>query len=177
MGVPSRIIAGDSLSFTVAGGDALASDGWTASLALRRASGDGIDLESEANGDDHAFVVDAADTAEWQAGRYWYDLRVTDGTLVRTIARGQLDVEASLADVEQVDRRSHVERTLEAIEALLANRATLDQQRYRIGDRELERMRLDELLTWRDKYRAELVRMQRRDSGRGPLRMHQVVFR
>jgi hypothetical protein len=47
---------------------------------------------------------------------------------------------------------------LEAINALLEGRATKDQQSYRIGDRELTRIPVPELLKLRDYYKAEAQR-------------------
>jgi hypothetical protein len=43
---------------------------------------------------------------------------------------------------------------LDAIEAVIENRATLDQQEYTIGSRHLKRMTAAELIEFRDKYRG-----------------------
>ena len=45
---------------------------------------------------------------------------------------------------------------LDAIEAVIENRATLDQERYRINDRELWRTPVTELIKLRQRYRAEV---------------------
>ncbi|UXU73696.1 hypothetical protein [Paracoccus sp. SMMA_5] len=58
------------------------------------------------------------------------------------------------------DGRSHAARVLDAIEAVLENRATMDQQKYAINNRELWRTPIPELLLLRDRYRAELRREQ-----------------
>ncbi len=52
------------------------------------------------------------------------------------------------------DDRTHVKKTLDAIEAVIEGRASIDQQSYTIMGRSLVRMKVDELLALRDKYRA-----------------------
>ena len=63
------------------------------------------------------------------------------------------------------DARSHVQRVLDAIEAVLEKRATLDQERYRINNRELVRTPVADLLKLRDRYRGELARMKAASKG------------
>ncbi|WP_295044737.1 hypothetical protein [uncultured Paracoccus sp.] len=54
------------------------------------------------------------------------------------------------------DQRSWAERTLEAVEAVLSNSATLTQRRYQIGNRSLDRTPVAELLDLRTRLRAEV---------------------
>ena len=63
------------------------------------------------------------------------------------------------------DARSHVQRVLDAIEAVLEKRATLDQEQYRINNRELRRTPIADLLKLRDRYRGELARMKAASKG------------
>ena len=53
-----------------------------------------------------------------------------------------------------------VQRTLEAIEAVIEKRASIDQERYKINNRELWRTPIPELLVMRDRYRSELRRLK-----------------
>lgn len=55
-----------------------------------------------------------------------------------------------------IDNSTHYERVLEAIEAVIEKRATLDQQKYEINGRALERMPIDDLLKLRDYYITKL---------------------
>ena len=61
------------------------------------------------------------------------------------------------------DRRSHVKKVLDALEALLEGKASQDQLSYSIRGRSLSRMTPSELLEWRDKYKSEWAKEQRAD--------------
>jgi hypothetical protein len=65
---------------------------------------------------------------------------------------------------------------LDAIEARLENRATIDQERYRINNRELYRMPIAELLKFRDQYRAEVQREEIAARGGNGFRAVRVVL-
>lgn len=130
---------------------------WQAQLLMR---GPGqIDLIAAAEGSQHRFSAASADTASWAPGAYWWALRVTRGGDVLQADDGHFDV---LPDIAQAgggfDGRGHAERVLAAIEAVIENRATLDQERYTINNRELWRTPMADLLLLRDRYRAEVLR-------------------
>ena len=59
-----------------------------------------------------------------------------------------------------------MQKVLDAIEAVLENRATLEQEQYQINNRSLKRRSSGELLKLRDHYRAELSRMNAARRGR-----------
>lgn len=120
-----------------------------------------IDLAAEPDGSNHRFHVAAADTAEWTPGAYWYSIRATRGAEVVEVEAGEIAIKPDLAAMgDGHDGRVHVQRVLDAIEAVLEKRATIDQERYRINNRELYRTPISELLALRDRYRAELRRMK-----------------
>ena len=74
---------------------------------------------------------------------------------------GQIKIKPDLATLDAGhDGRDHLQRTRDAIEAVLEKRATLDQERYKINNRELVRTPISELLTLRDRYRSELRRLK-----------------
>lgn len=119
-----------------------------------------IDLEAAPEGRGHRFSVSAAETAAWAPGEYWFTVRASRGGDVAEVEAGQLTVKPDLAAAAAgYDGRDHVRRVLDAIEAVLEKRATLDQQRYTINNRELWRTPIPELLMLRDRYRSELRRM------------------
>lgn len=130
---------------------------WVLSAHLRGPAA--INMTAAADGTGHKFSEDAATTAAWGAGVYSYVVRVTDGTAVHQVEAGQLEVLPDLAAITApYDGRSHARRTLDAIEAVLEKRATRDQERYTINNRELWRTPLADLLKLRDTYRAEVRR-------------------
>ncbi len=156
--LPDKIGAGLTFS-TLVTQTAYPAPLWGLTIVLRGPSV--IDLASTAEGSQHRISANAAVTGTWVPGSYSYSVRATDGVNVFEIESGQLNVEADLVNaVAGHDARSHAERTLEAIEAVLEKRASLDQERYKINNRELYRTPIPDLLKLRDRYRAE-VRQQK----------------
>lgn len=163
MEFPSQITAGTSLDVRLCF-TAYQPPAWTAYVALRGPSA--IDITATQDGTLHRFTRAAAVTATWLPGSYLAALRVTDGTQVVEVERFELKVLADVASLSAgYEARSHVERMLAAIEAVLENRGTLEQQRYMIKGRELYRVPPSELLSLRDRYRAELRRMKAASNG------------
>lgn len=133
---------------------------WQLSAVLRGPSS--IDIDAEQAGQGHRFRVAATATSEWAPGEYWFSIRATstDGEVVEVEA-GQITIKPDLAGADAGhDGRDHVQRTLEAIEAVIEKRASIDQERYKINNRELWRTPIPELLVMRDRYRSELRRMK-----------------
>lgn len=165
--IPDSITAGTTLSFTVAL-TAYPPPDWSLSLLLRGPQAH--DLTSTQDGTLHAFGVSAVDSAGWPPGAYWYSLRATDGAEVHEVETGTLNVAADLAAVStDYDGRSHAEKVLEAIEAVIEGRATKDQDSYRINNRELRRTPISQLLKLRDVYRQEVRRARAAKRGRDTL--------
>ena len=132
---------------------------WQLSAVLRGPAT--IDLQAEPVGTAHRFYVTATEAAEWEAGAYWYSIRAANGDDVVEVEAGQVYIKPDLAAAAAGhDGRDHVQRVLESIEAVLEKRATLDQERYKINNRELWRTPVSELLVLRDRYRSELRRMK-----------------
>ena len=134
---------------------------WSLSVALRGPSV--IDINGTAVGNQHRLKVAASDTAAWTPGRYWYSVRATspDTGDVVEVEAGEVTITPDVAEATAgYDGTSHAQRVLDSIEAVLEKRATQDQQRYKINNRELWRTPIAELLMLRDRYRAQ-VRMSR----------------
>jgi hypothetical protein len=126
-----------------------------------------INLTATASGADHLFSADAATTEGWVPGTYWYSLRATMGSAIMEAGSGQICVLADLANVTGVyDGRSQNEIALEAIDAVMAKRATQDQLRYKINERELWRTPVADLLKMRAYYAVQVARERARASGR-----------
>ena len=155
---PTSISAGLTLDRTTTQ-TAHPAPAWTLSAVLRGPAS--INLTAEAVGESHRFMVPASETAQWAAGDYWYSVRATDGTAIVEVEAGQLKIKPDLASMSAGhDGRDHVRRVLDAIEAVLERRATQDQEKYKINNRELWRTPIAELLVLRDRYRSELRRMK-----------------
>ncbi|RYH04121.1 hypothetical protein EU805_01750 [Salipiger sp. IMCC34102] len=119
-----------------------------------------IELQSSPFGDLHRFAEPPAVTADWAPGLYAFTLRVLSNGDVLEIEAGQLKVSQDLASVDgALDPRSHAQRMLDAIEAVLERRATLDQESYTIGGRSLVRTPIGELKSLRESYRREVQKL------------------
>jgi hypothetical protein len=154
--LPTEIAAGVTLEIPITL-TAYPASGWGMTLVLRGPQA--IDLAGTADGDTHVLAADAATTAAWNAGAYWFSLRVTDGTDVVEVDAGELRITPDLAsEAAGYDGRSHAQRVLTAIEAVIEGRATRDQERYRINNRELQRTPISDLIRLRDRYREEARR-------------------
>jgi hypothetical protein len=154
--LPDKLTVGVTLDHLVTLTAYPATD-WTLTVYLR---GPGqIDLTGAAEGVQHRLNAAASVTDDWTPGAYWYTSRVTDGTAVVEIESGQITIGADLAAIDEAfDGRSHVQRVLTAIEAVIEGRASKDQERYRINNRELQRTPIAELLRLRSQYQDELRR-------------------
>lgn len=133
-----------------------------------------VDLEAQpARAPAHHLYASATETEEWTPGAYSYVLRVRNGDDVREIESGRVQVLRNIASApDDFDARSHAQRTLDAINAVIEKRATTDQQRYVIetqqGRRELWRIPIPELLAFRDKYQAMVNTENAEAAGRTP---------
>jgi hypothetical protein len=165
-GIPQSTTAGTTLALSLALTAYPAPD-WSASLILRGAQS--IDLASQFDGKLHTFTATADVTAAWKPGDYWYSLRVTDGDNVHEVETGTLTVDPDLAAMGEFDGRTHAERTLQAIEAVIEGRASRDQDSYRINNRELRRTPISQLLKLRDVYRQEVRRLRASRRGKDTL--------
>jgi hypothetical protein len=162
--IPSKIVAGLTLEIPVTLTAYPAPD-WALVLVMRGQSA--IDLTSAVNGSSHEISATAAVTGTWAAGSYWFSLRATDGVDVVEIEDGTVEIKPDLAaQSADYDGRGHVEKVLAAIEAVIEGRASKDQERYRINNRELQRTPISDLITLRDTYRAE-ARKLRATASRG----------
>lgn len=138
------------------------------SLRLAGATATEIEITANESGSDYLIEVASTTTAGYTAGTYiWqaYITRTSDSERVM-IASGVVDVIAN-RDASTSDPRSHARKVLDAIEAVIEGRASKDQEEYTIKDRSLKRTPLSDLLTLRNKYRAEVDAEERAANGQG----------
>lgn len=172
--IPSEISAGITFDVVIPLPQYPAPD-WSLSLALRGPSA--IDLTAAGSGDEHTFTATATVTSAWVPGKYWWQVRATDGPDVVLIDEGETRILEDLASVSgSYDGRSHAQRVLEAIEAVIEGRASIDQESYSINNRSLSRTPVSDLLKLRDRYRAEVAAAKAAKAGRGMGRIHRVRF-
>lgn len=177
---PTRAVAGDTWTWLWSSADYPASAAWV--LAWRVVgAGIALDITTVASGDAHLATASAAATAALAVG-----VAGVPCTLVGWASKAGERFEVYRAGCLVLpnpatitgDLRGHAARTLAAIDALLEGRATKDQQSYKIGERELSRIPIPELLSLRDYYRAEAKREADADAlASGQARPRMVVTR
>ena len=141
--LPPSIGAGLTFS-TLVTLTAYPANAWVLSVSLRGPAV--IDLAATPDGIQHRLEATATATADYPPGLYAYSARVTDGEAVIEVERGTIKVLADLAQSVGGDMRSHARIVLDNIRAVIEKRATQDQQRYTINNRELWRTPISDLL-------------------------------
>lgn len=152
---PTTVNAGDTWRWTRSLSDYPASAGWVLSYTLINA-GAKITVNASAFGDDHLVTVSAATTAGYTPGTYDWRARVSKAGEVFTVSEGRITVRNAYAG-STFDARSHARKTLDNIEAVIEGRATSATLEYEIAGRRMKYIPVAELLSLRDKYRAEVA--------------------
>lgn len=161
--IPASASVGDAVALKLLALSALYPAGsftMTLSARLNGGSGAGADvlaLNFAADGDTQTGTLDFTGKT---AGTWSWAIKADDGSDARIVERGTLFLNA---DPSTADVRSHGERMLTAIEALLEGRAVKDVNSYAIAGRSLQRMTVKELMDWRSHYKSEVAR----ERGRG----------
>jgi hypothetical protein len=161
---PDRATPGTTWTWEIALRDFPATD-YTLKYRFAASATALFSVTSAANGSAHRVTIAAATTAGYSAGKYAWVSWAEDGSGNKyEQGRGVLEVLPGLASG---DPRSHARKALDAIEAVLENRATQDQMSYEISVggslRRLGRTPLPELTALREYYRAEVARENRSD--------------
>jgi|TARA_R100000081_G_C4819215_1_gene178002 hypothetical protein len=109
--------------------------------------------------DTYYIEVASSTTASYTVGDYIWEAYITRSSDSERIMidSGRTKITANLANTN-VDLRSHAKKVLDAIEAVIENRASMDQSSMSIAGRSLSRMSIDELMTFRDRYKNEYLK-------------------
>ncbi len=152
--LPRNITIGDTVTWDEDLSDYLASASWVLTYSFTSPDAQFASTHV-ASGDTHQITID---TTDLEVGQYRYAKTVTDGSERFTLESGYINVEPDLAaDTTGVDRRAYAEKALDAIEAVLAGKATQDQTSYSLNGRALSRYSPDELNAWRASLRIEVA--------------------
>ncbi len=151
---PTEIIAGDTLKFRR---EDLSADypasAWTLTYNLRGPSQ--INLTANADDDYFEVSVTAAGTADYKPGKYWWAAFVTKSPERYQVDSGTLEIKQDFASkVEGFDGRTHVKRTLDAVEAVIEGRATRAQMALTMGGKAVSMWSPEQLLAFRARYRG-----------------------
>jgi len=107
------------------------------------------------------YIISTSDTGSYTKGEYnWvsYITRTSDSARVK-IAEGYIEIQDNYATTS-ASVRSHAKIVLDAVKAVIENRATMDQSSMSIAGRSLSRMSISELYELKDRaqrdYNAEV---------------------
>ncbi len=175
MGIPTSaprsFFAGDTVKWTVSAPDYLPSDGWSLDVNLTN-SAENHNVTSTDNSDGlHLVTFSAALTAAITAGDYRLSIAAVKSGERYTIETSSVTVRPNLTSA--ADARTHVKKTLDAIEAYLEDPNNLRAAAYSISGRSLNRIPMTEVIAlhsryrklWRDEKNADRI-----NSGQKPRR-------
>lgn len=159
-GEPLEVVVGDFIQWKRSD---IASDyppaSFSAEYVARITAGGSSEIIMPATeaGGTYLFTVSSADSADFTAGYYHWQLEVTETATGNRIVvdRGAFTAIVDL-DVNNSDPRTHAEIMVAKIQSILEGKADSDVSSYSIAGRSLSKMTFDELMTARDNYRREL---------------------
>lgn len=138
---------------------------WTFVLLLRGPSA--ITVDAARDGVRHVWDIPAATTKDWAPGEYAYSIRATNEGDVVEVESGRLRIKPDMATAGAgFDGRTENRKALDAIDAVIANRATVDQASYRINNRELVRTSIADLLKLRTHFFDQVQREEAKARGK-----------
>ena len=168
MNIPSEIRAGDTVkwrddSSTDVFGNEIKSDEWTLKYYLRYNSGNEAHTATgSVYGTGWEFTISATDSATFESGTWYWQAVATKGAEALTLGYGTFTTEDNLAYTTgpgAYDGRSQAKKDLDAIQVairtLIAGGAV---QEYKIGNRNLKRYDLPDLIQLEARYKAEVKR-------------------
>ena len=168
MNIPSEIRAGDTVkwrddSTTDVFGNDIDSGSWTLKYYLRtNTASEGHTSTGSVYSTGWEFTISASDSAGFDAGTWYWQAIATKGSEKITLGYGSLTVEAALeyaGTPGAFDGRTQVKKDLEAVQTairtLIAGGAV---QEYKIGNRNLKRYELADLIQLEGRLKAEVKR-------------------
>jgi hypothetical protein len=156
---PKSFVAGEAVSWRCYEASYLANNGWVLTYNFRSTLADSaVDLVSIADNEHHVVTLLSETTKDYKSGSYSWQCAAKKDEELHIVRQGMLEIKPNLSALTTFDGRSHVKKMLDALEATLLGKASLDQLSYSISGRSLLRLSPSELLKWRDVYRAEYNR-------------------
>jgi len=171
--IPPRITAGDGISWRKSFSNYPATS-WDLTYTFLNST-DRINIgasEISADGSDFLIEIPGSTSAPWKSGKYKYQAYLTnqsDSDERIMIDHGSTEILPNYATVTSgsgIDTRTHAEKVLDGLEAMIADKATKDQLSYTILGRSISRLNPQEVREWRDYYRAEVDRERRKERKR-----------
>lgn len=174
-----EIIQGSTISWEVKLFNYLPSDGWLLKYYFRGV-GTGLDVTATDESDVFKLTISAADTANFGVGEYAWQAIVEKDDEKHFIEGGTVKIKQGLASLNAdtpFDTRSGNRIALDNINAMIQNKATVDQQEYTIGNRSLKRYAMVDLINLQKHYQ-QLVNQETiiaaRKKGKSIFKTHRI---
>lgn len=178
--IPKTFRINETVAWRFSHADYPASAGWTLKYAFRGRGG-AFDVLASADGDGFLAVISSSLISSIEPkplqGLYLYEAYISKNDERYVVDSGEIRLTADLEAQEGAfDGRSHVQKVLDAIEAVLERRATHDQLKQEVNGVRIERMPVADLMMMRARYKAEVAEEKRRKSGKSPFRPVRMRF-
>lgn len=167
---PSKVYAGDTVTWASSQADYPATAGWTLTYYLAIGTEIPADFAATAQGSDFLVTIPAATTAGWAPGTIHWVARVSKDTEVYTVGEGTIDVLPNPQGA--YDRRTHAEKCLAAVTAVLEGLLADPITEYEIDGVKAKKIPHEQLV----KLRAHYASLVRRQKGGGTFRQIPVRF-
>lgn len=156
--IPEELYGGDTWYFKLGYSDYTPTD---YDLVVYFSSPNGrFSATGVADGSDFVFTVAASNMDAYSYGDYQYQIRAEHKTNSTKFTIGEGDVYVRPPLDLAGDHRHQIKKVLDAIDAVIANRATTDQQSMSIAGRSLSRMSIGELRDFRAWYSQQWERLR-----------------
>lgn len=155
---PTRVTAGDTVTWLKSLSDYPATSGWVLSYTLINGTAK-ITSTTTASGADHLVSIAAATTAVWAAGTYTWQAVVTKAAERYTVGQGAMVVAPDLAAAATYDTRTSARKALDAVNVLMETYgAKAYMQGYEINGRKQQFHTPGDFLAFRSRLMAEVAR-------------------
>jgi len=154
--IPSALHAGSTVTWTrTVASDYSNDSGYDLRYDLVNAEGQIQIASTTQSGVTFTFAITQAVSQTWASGVYGWHLWAVKSGEQHLVDAGTLEIRPDVGAASSgLDTRSHVKKTLDALETLIQGRALTDADSYSIAGRSLSKMSIESLLSWRDKYKA-----------------------
>jgi hypothetical protein len=170
---PEEIVVGDYVQWRRMDLTDYSPSLYTATYVARVATGNNTEIQIVGTSYQGGFLFTAnsSTSSDFIVGEYHWQLEIlrnSDNNRI-VVDRGLFKIIPDL-DVNGSDPRSHADIMLKKIESILQGRADGDVASYSINGRSLTKIPLADLMTWRDRYKVEVLKetkQNRRNHGLG----------
>lgn len=153
---PEEFFQGETIKWEKSLSDYPFSEGWTLKYYFSK-SDDAFNVTAAQSGtsEDYLVTLLSSVTADKVIGIYDWQAWVEKDTEKDMVGTGTTELKSTLTGGGNVDSRTHVKKTLDALEATILKKASRDQLDTEIVGRKIKTFTPEELLEWRSKYRDE----------------------